>query len=91
VAVSQGDVHVQEFVEGGTVAYRVVALPEAIVALAEGRRTPLEAFFGAEFVGLGRSEDLYEAYEYFVQLVEAVPGSPALQELLKQFKQLCKL
>ncbi len=81
------------FIVGGDMARSLPEWrePEAIVALAEGRLTPLEAFYRAEFVGLGRSADLYLAYEYFVQLVEAVPGSPPLQDLLRQFKQLCKL
>lgn len=91
IAVSDGDIRVYAFVEGGAVAYRTGGYPSAVADIAEGRMTPLQGFFRALIVAFGSAKDLSVGHAYSVKLAKVTKESVAMQDVVKQFKVLCKL
>lgn len=91
IAASDGDIRVYAFVEGGAVAYRTGGYPSAVVDIAEGRMTPLQGFFRALIVAFGSAKDLSIGHAYSVKLAKFSKDSAAMQDVVKQFKVLCKL
>jgi hypothetical protein len=91
IAARDGDIRVYAFVEGGAVAYRTGGYPAAVAAIAEGRMTPLQGFFRALIVAFGSAKDLSIGHEYSVKLARFSKNSAAMQDVVKQFKALCKI
>lgn len=91
VSVHNGEVQILPYVMGSAVAYRVGGYPSAVADIAEGRLTPLEAFFRAVIVAFGSAKDLSVGHAYIVKLAKFVRASRAMQELVGEFKALCKV
>ncbi|MDQ6868886.1 MAG: hypothetical protein M3178_10950 [Pseudomonadota bacterium] len=91
VAVDSGEIQVLPFVMGSAVAYRVGGYPSAIADIAEGRLTPLEGFFRAAIVAFGSAKDLSVGHAYILKLTKFAQSSRAMQNLVAEFKTLCKL
>lgn len=66
---------------------RGAASPETLIAIAEGRVTPLEAFFKGDVVAQARSADLHIVYGYFVKFADSALTSKGLQEVLGRFRE----
>lgn len=66
---------------------RAAAAPETLLAIAEGRLTPLEAFFKGDVVAQAHSADLHLAYGYFVKFADAALTSEGLQRVLRRFQE----
>jgi len=86
VTVAHGEVRIEPRMKGGAEAARGAIYPETLVALAEGRMTPLEAHFKGDLIARAPSADLHLAYGYFVKFAESAMQSERLQELLKEFQ-----
>ena len=74
-------------VGGSPLTARGAASPETLIAIAEGRITPLEAFFKGDVVAQARSADLHIVYGYFVKFADAALTSKGLQDVLGRFRE----
>jgi hypothetical protein len=86
VAVKDGQVSVEPGLRGGGDVARGAIYPESLVAIAEGRTTPLEAHFKGDLIAQAPSGDLHRAYGYFVKFADSAVRSERLQELIKEFR-----
>lgn len=66
---------------------RGAAAPDTLMAIVEGRLTPLEAFFKGDVVAQAHSADLHIAYGYFVKFADAALTSEGLQDVLRRFQE----
>ena len=83
-----GQVHIDpERVGGPTLTARGAASPETIMAILEGRLTPLEGFFKGDVIAQASSADLHIAYGYFAQFADTALRSESLQKILKRFRE----
>lgn len=88
VEVRDGEVVVDpEAVGKGSLTARGAASPETLMAILEGRLTPLEAFFKGDVIARAKSADLHIAYGYFVKFAEAALTSEGLQKVRERFAQ----
>jgi len=62
--------------------------PETLIAMLEGRLTPLEAFFKGDLQVRAQSPELHVAYGYFVKFADTALRSERLQQLLGEFRAL---
>lgn len=74
-------------VRGKASTGRGAIAPETLVDIAEGRLTPLEAFFKGDLIARARSDDLHRVYNYFVEYSDAALRSGRLQKVLEQFRE----
>ena len=65
--------------------------PETLLAITEGKLTPLEAFFKGDLIARASSEELHQTYDYFVKFSDAALRSERLQELLGRFREITKV
>jgi hypothetical protein len=88
IAVSGGEVYVDpaDRVRDTKFIGRGAAYPETIVALSEGRLTPLEAFHTGDLVVRADSEELHKAYGLMVKMSDGAIRSERLQGVLKEFR-----
>jgi hypothetical protein len=86
ITVDGGQVRIEARLRGGAATARGAIYPETILALAEGRMTPLEAHFKGDLIARAPSADLHRAYGYFVKFADSAMQSERLQELLKEFQ-----
>jgi len=86
ISVTDGEVRVDPLLRGGAEAAHGAIYPETLVALAEGRLTPLEAHFKGDLIARAPSADLHRAYGYFVKYADTALRSDRLQSLLKEFQ-----
>ena len=88
IAVSGGEVHVDspDRAKETKLIGRGATYPETILALAEARMTPLEAFHTGDLVVRAPSDDLHTAYGLMVKMSDSAIKSPGLQEVLKEFR-----
>lgn len=89
ILVAKGDVDIAPDRMGGSrVAGRGATTPETLMAILEGRLTPLEAFFKGDLVARAQSAELHRAYDYFVRFSEAAIRSQRMQKVIEEFKRL---
>ena len=69
---------------------RGAAFPETIVALSEGRITPIEAFHAGDLVVRADSEELHRAYGLMVKMTDSAVRSKRLQSVLKDFRAMAQ-
>jgi hypothetical protein len=86
LSVEKGQVRVAPRLRGGANTARGAIYPETLIALAEGRLTPLEAHFKGDLIARAPSAELHRAYGYFVKFAETALRSARLQELLNEFR-----
>lgn len=88
IGVSGGKVRVGSAEKMGKTRFlgRGATYPETIVALAEGRMTPLEAFHTGDIVVRAPSDELHKAYGLAVQMSDAAIRSKNLQGVLREFR-----
>ena len=87
VSVSKGEVEVlPNEVRGKGVTGLGATTPETLMAIVEGRITPLEAFFKGDIVARAHSDELHQAYNYFVRFSEAALRSKRLQKVASEFR-----
>jgi hypothetical protein len=86
LSVEHGQVSVEPRMRGGADTARGAIYPETVVALAEGRLTPLEAHFKGDLIARAPSADLHLAYGYFVKFADSAMRSERLQELVAEFR-----
>lgn len=88
IAVSGGKVYVDatDRKRSTKLIARGAAYPETIVALSEGRLTPLEAFHTGDIVVRAESEELHKAYGLMVKMSDSAIRSERLQGVLKKFR-----
>ncbi|RSZ60741.1 hypothetical protein HF313_18420 [Massilia atriviolacea] len=67
---------------------RAALYPETILALSEGRMTPIEAFHSGDLVVRAESDDLHRAYGLMVKYTDTALRSQQLQSVLKEFRAL---
>jgi len=87
VAVRDGEVVVAPHPRGGGDIARGAIYPETLMAIAEGRTTPLEAHFKGDLIARAPSADLHLAYGYFVKFADRALRSERLRELLEEFRR----
>jgi hypothetical protein len=63
-----------------------VTSPETLLDIAEGRLTPLEAFFKGDLLVRAKSPDLHLAYDYFVKFADTALRNERLRDLLEKFR-----
>lgn len=69
---------------------RGAAYPETILALSEGRVTPIEAFHSGDLVVRAPSEELHRAFGLMVKYSDTAIRSEQLQGVLKEFRELAR-
>jgi hypothetical protein len=74
----------------GRLVARGAAYPETILALSEGRITPVEAFHSGDLVVRAPSEELHRAFGLLVKHSETAIRSARLQEVLREFRALAQ-
>jgi hypothetical protein len=88
VAVSKGDVEIQpNQMRGSGATGRGATTPETLIAMLDGRLTPLEAFFKGDLVARAESAELHKAYDYFVRFSDAALRSKRLQQIASEFRK----
>ena len=88
IAVSKGDVDIEpDSMRGSGATGRGAIAPETLMAILEGRMTPLEAFFKGDLVARAASPDLHKAYEYFVRFSDSALRSKRMQQVLQSFRE----
>ncbi len=88
VAVSKGDVEIQaNRMRGSGATGRGATTPETVMAILEGRLTPLEAFFKGDLVARAESAELHKAYDYFVRFSDSALRSKRLQQVASEFRK----
>jgi hypothetical protein len=88
VEVRDGEVVVDpEAIGKGRLTARGAASPETLMAIMEGRLTPLEAFFKGDVIARAKSADLHIAYGYFVKFADAALTSEGLQKVRERFSR----
>jgi hypothetical protein len=88
VSVSEDRVDIQpDMLRGSGATGRGATTPETILAILEGRMTPLEAFFKGDLVARADSPDLHQTYDYFVRFSDAALRSKRLQNVLAKFRE----
>jgi hypothetical protein len=63
-----------------------VTSPETVLDIAEGRLTPLEAYFKGDLLVRAKSPDLHLAYDYFVKFADAAARNKRLRDLIEKFR-----
>lgn len=61
--------------------------PEVLMAILEGRLTPLEAFFKGDLIARSESANLHLVYNKFVEFSHLALRSKDLQDVLSRFKE----
>ena len=88
VSVSKGDVDIQpDKLRGSGATGRGATTPETLLAVLEGRLTPLEAFFKGDLVARADSAELHRAYDYFVRFSDAALRSKKMQQVVAIFRE----
>jgi hypothetical protein len=88
IAVSHGTVDIRpDQMRGSGATGRGATTPETLLAILEGKLTPLEAFFKGDLVARSSSAELHKAYDYFVRFSGTALRSRRFQQLLEQFRQ----
>ena len=92
LAVRGGEaaIHEQAPDKPGRLVGRGAAYPETILALSEGRVTPVEAFHSGDLVVRAASEELHRAFGLMVKYSESAVRSERLQDVLKEFRALAQ-
>lgn len=90
LTVSGGEAAIQDKVpdKPARLVARGAAYPETILALSEGRMTPVEAFHSGDLVVRAPSEELHRAFGLMVKYSDSAIRSEKLQEVLKDFREL---
>lgn len=92
VSLEKGDLRIEPgVVRGAGSTGRGAIAPETLLAILEGRLTPLEAFFKGDLIARAHSKELHKAYDYFVRFADAALRSKRLQELLGRFREMTRL
>ena len=88
ITVHDGSVHVDaaDRARETKLLARGAAYPETVIAISEGRMSPLEAFHTGDLVVRAPSEELHKAYGLMVTLSDAAIRSSRLQGVLKDFR-----
>jgi len=88
IAVQGGKLSIEpNAFRGGAAAAHGVASPATILDIAEGRLTPLEAYFKGDLLVRAKSPDLHLAYDYFVKFADAALRNQRLRGLIAQFRE----
>jgi hypothetical protein len=88
VAVSKSGVDIQpDKMHGSSATGRGATTPETLMAILEGRITPLAAYFKNDLVARAESAELHTAYDYFVRFSDAAMRSKKLQNVLAKFRE----
>jgi len=88
IAVGKGEVEIQpDKMRGGSATGRGATTPETLMAILEGRLTPMAAYFKSDLVARADSAELHKAYDYFVRFSDAALRSKKLQNLLAKFRE----
>lgn len=91
ISIHNGEVCIEPNVSrGGACTGRGAVAPETLMAIVEGKLTPLEAFFKGDLIARADSADLHQAYSYFVKFSDAALRSERLQEILNRFRSMCE-
>ncbi len=89
VAVNKGDVQIEaDKLRGAGATGRGATTPETLLAILEGKLTPLEAFFKGDLIARAASPELHAAYDYFVRFSDAALRSRRLQQILTEFRKV---
>jgi len=88
VGVYKGEVQIEpNKLRGKQSTGRGATTPETLLAILEGKLTPLEAFFKGDLVARAASPELHTAYDYFVRFSEAALRSKKLQQVVEEFRR----
>jgi len=88
VAVAKGAVEIQpNIMRGSSATGRGATTPETLMAILEGRVTPMAAYFKSDLVARADSAELHKAYDYFVRFSDAALRSKKLQNVLTKFRE----
>jgi hypothetical protein len=88
VAVTKGAVEIQpNIMRGSSASGRGATTPETLMAILEGRVTPMAAYFKSDLVARADSAELHKAYDYFVRFSDAALRSKKLQNVLTKFRE----
>lgn len=92
LTVSGGEAAIQDKVQEKPLRLigRGAAYPETVLALSEGRVTPIEAFHSGDLVVRAPSEELHRAFGLMVKYSDTAVRSEKLQEVLKEFRELAR-
>lgn len=71
----------------GAITARAATYPETVVAIAEGRITPLEAFHVGDLVVRTESDELHRAFGLMVQMTDSALRSTKMQDVLADFRK----
>jgi hypothetical protein len=88
ISVEGREVRVDRSLRQGPGIARGAIYPETLVAITEGRISPLESFFKGDLIARAPSADLHRAYGYFVRFSDTALRSERLQELLREFQAM---
>jgi hypothetical protein len=72
---------------GSSATGRGATTPETLMAILEGRVTPMAAYFKSDLVARADSAELHKAYDYFVRFSDAALRSKKLQNVLTKFRE----
>jgi hypothetical protein len=88
VAVTtKGELQIQPGkLQGSGATGRGATTPETLMAILEGRITPMAAYFKNDLVARADSPELHKAYDYFVRFSDAAIRSKKLQKVLAKFR-----
>jgi hypothetical protein len=88
VAVSKGELEILAGqMRGSGATGRGATTPETLMAILEGRITPMEAYFKNDLVARAESAELHKAYDYFVRFSDTALRSKKLQNVLVKFRE----
>lgn len=88
VGVENGEVNIRpNEMRGSGALGRGATTPETLMAMLEGRITPLEAYFKVDLVARAESAELHRVYNYFLRFADATMRSQRLQSLLEKFRE----
>ena len=92
VSLSKGDLQIEPgMVRGPESTGRGAIAPETLLAIIEGKLTPLEAFFKGDLIARANSANLHLAYDYFVKFADAALRSKRLQDLMGRFREMARV
>lgn len=88
ISVQKGQVSMEpNVIRGGASTGRGAITPETLMAILEGKLTPLEAFFKGDLIARANSADLHLAYDKFCEFAETALRSKGLQNVLAKFRE----
>jgi hypothetical protein len=71
--------------QGGSTAHGVTT-PETLLDIADGRLTPLEAYFKGDLMVRAKSAELHQAYDYLVKFSESALRNKRLRDIVEEFR-----